>query len=264
MFVGVGAWGPAVFSDDVARDVRDRYREHLEDQMADDEAEATILREFAGHLGDVDDGPVVWLALAATESKLGRLSAVVQSKALAIIDHGPDSSVWLEAPARVAAKRVEALAKLRAQVDGVQPPRHTVRKPKQQTTGLTVGDVLALPAGRSVVVVRVAQLIVDRRFACPLISVLDYAGPETPSGEQLAALADRGSSSAAPAWQHGAWNCTYKMIVPDRNDTWGAAGFELIGRLPRRPSDSSLPRPIYGGWASLAHALVRAIETAHD
>lgn len=90
---GSVAWGPAVFSDDVARDVRDRYREHLEDQMADDEAEATILREFAGHLGDVDDGPVVWLALAATESKLGRISAVVQSKALDIIDRGPDSSV---------------------------------------------------------------------------------------------------------------------------------------------------------------------------
>ncbi len=254
----MGAWGPAVFSNDVARDVRDRYRELIEDQVDADQAEATVLEEFMHLVEDQDDGPVVWLALAASESALGRLSERAKAKALHVIENDGDSPFWLDAAPRDRAKRTAALAKLRTQLVGAQPAPRRVRRPKQVTTALSVGDVLALRSVESTRLVRIAAMIEDRRVQSPLISVLDYAEAEPPPPDQLESVKDRESSPTAPKWRHGVWDYTYKVIVPARGDTWQSAGFEVVGHLQARPGDDRLPRPLFGGWASLARALARS------
>ena len=63
----MGAWGPALFSDDLACDVRDEYRGLIEDGIDDDAATRQILNSQADALNDPDEGPVVWLALAVTQ-----------------------------------------------------------------------------------------------------------------------------------------------------------------------------------------------------
>ena len=88
----MGAWGPAIFSDDVACDVRDQYRAMIEDQVPDADAEERVLDAWRAALDDTDDGPVVWLALAATQSKLGRLSDRVKGEALRVVDRGSGSA----------------------------------------------------------------------------------------------------------------------------------------------------------------------------
>jgi hypothetical protein len=82
--------GPGLFADDTAFDVRDEFREALTSGMSDDEATAKVLEEFSDDLDDVDTAPVVWLALAYTQSKLGRLDGQVRAKALDVIDSGAD------------------------------------------------------------------------------------------------------------------------------------------------------------------------------
>jgi len=59
----VGAWGPAIFSGDLACDIRDNYRELLEDQVADDEATRRVIESYR----DLDDDEIhlLWLTLAA-------------------------------------------------------------------------------------------------------------------------------------------------------------------------------------------------------
>lgn len=70
----MGASGPALFSDDVACDVRSDYRELLEDGASDAEALSRTLVRYGDALADEDDEPIVILALAVTASKLGRLT----------------------------------------------------------------------------------------------------------------------------------------------------------------------------------------------
>lgn len=82
----MGAWGPAIFSDDLACDIRGDYRELLEDGVSDEEASARVIEAYT-HL-DQDEAQVLWLALAAAQAALGRLDDSIRDRALAVIDEG--------------------------------------------------------------------------------------------------------------------------------------------------------------------------------
>src|SRR5262245_34264570 len=110
----MGAWGPALFSDDLACDVRDGYRELLEDGVADE----ALVRTLAAHrdsLADSDDEPIVVLALAVTASKVGRLPADLRDRAVAILDAGRGVERWEDDP-KLLKRRVAALDKVRTQL----------------------------------------------------------------------------------------------------------------------------------------------------
>lgn len=100
----MGAWGPALFSDDVAPDVRGDYRALIEDGVADDAAtrrvlDSTQVRSAPGRQS------LVWLALAFTQSKIGRLDPAVAERALQSIDSGEGMRRWREEGARATAGR---------------------------------------------------------------------------------------------------------------------------------------------------------------
>src|SRR5215469_93571 len=139
----VSAWGPGLFADDTACDVRDEYRALIEDGTGDDSAMRRILDAYADALEDPDDGPVIWLALAFTQSKIGRLDHNLATRALEIIDHDEGMSRWLEQGPNLEARRRAALAQVRAQLTGPQPRRKKLRPPWRHVTSLHAGDVLA-------------------------------------------------------------------------------------------------------------------------
>ncbi|OUC97771.1 hypothetical protein CA984_09605 [Streptosporangium minutum] len=97
----MSAWGVALFSDDTACDVRDAYRELIEDGVEDEEAVRRVLDGFGDALVDPDEGPVVWLALAWTQSKVGRLDATVRDRALGVIERGEGLERWQEEGSRL-------------------------------------------------------------------------------------------------------------------------------------------------------------------
>jgi hypothetical protein len=69
----MGTWGTAIFSDDIACDVRDQYRECIGEGLSGSEATEKLMADYEQSLEDSDEGPPFWLALAATQWKLGRL-----------------------------------------------------------------------------------------------------------------------------------------------------------------------------------------------
>jgi hypothetical protein len=256
----MGAWGPAIFSDDVACDVRGVYRELLEDQVPDDEAEAQVLAQMAPEGTDDEDAAVVWLALAATSSKLGRLSDATRTRALRIIDEGIDLARWDEAAPSDRKKREQALAKLRAQLVGPQPERKRVRRPKQKRTGLEVGDVLAHRSGDLVLAVRVARMDEERTMQCPIVVTLDWHAERAPTPEELPSVVDR-PVVGHPVDPDPPWRRTISCIVPMGKDTWEAAGFELLGNVgANRPSDDNLVAQMYLGFSGLAGVLDRVAD----
>ena len=67
----MGTWGPAIFSDDTACDIRRDYKDFLGDGLAPSEATDRILLEWKDSLDDADELSVVWLALAAALNRPG-------------------------------------------------------------------------------------------------------------------------------------------------------------------------------------------------
>lgn len=113
----MGAWGSEIFSDDTAADIRAEYTSLIREGLAPDEATRRLASEWAEIVEDEDDGPVFWLALAATQSDLGQVVDEVRDRALAVIDSGENLRRWEDeaSPAEVEQRQIH-LAKLRNEI----------------------------------------------------------------------------------------------------------------------------------------------------
>lgn len=139
----MGTSGAALFADDSACDVRDEFIERL--RAGQDAAEATraIVQCHGELLADVDEGPVFWLALAATQWKYGCLVDEVRARAIEVIDSGADLARWTGA---AAARRRTVLDGLREQLHSPQPKyRRPRRRPQIVIPSVTVPS----PDGRA-------------------------------------------------------------------------------------------------------------------
>ena len=137
----MGAWGTAIFSDDTAADTRDTCTDFLADALTPPQATDRLIKESADILEDEDDAGVFWLALAATQWKLGRLVDSVRDRAIAIIESGTDLRRWEDNPRAEINQRKKHLEKLRKQL--LSPPRQPkkVRAFAKSSTDFKKGDV---------------------------------------------------------------------------------------------------------------------------
>jgi hypothetical protein len=245
----VGSWGTAIFSDDTASDIRGEYRELLEDQVPDAEATQRVIAAYE-HL-DADEEHLLWIALAATQSPLGRLEEAVKARALDVIDTGRGLELWAEAGEKELAKRQAVLAKLRAQLTGPQPARRAVRRPWRHETDLLPGDVLSFTASNGqMALFRVARVDDERVGAAPIVEELDWSGRTLPAAWRLRRLKVR--VEEAPRGRPR----TYRLAKHLKKDTdWHESGFVLAAKLDRRPSDAAAQAWVYAGWRGMAREL---------
>lgn len=251
----MGAWGPGIFSDDTASDIRQEYRELLEDQVPDEEAMRRVIEDYRD-LGE-DENHVLWLALAATQSVLGRLDDDVRSRALAVIDNGIGLRHWEQAGPKELAKREAALVKLRAQLTGPQPPRKTLRRPWRHVTDLQPGDVLAFttPAGE-MALLRVHRLDDERVGVAPIASWLDWRGTSLPDVQTMARLESRPMSGPGPEGPRPPE--TFRVARHRKKDhDWREAGFSLVAQVPLTAQDADAQAWTYVSWSQLSEYVER-------
>lgn len=139
----MGTWGTAIFSDDTAADVRDAFTDLAAEGLTASLATERLVRESADILADEDDAVVFWLALAATQWKLGRLLNDVRDRALAIIDAGDDLRRWQDSSRSELGQRKRHLSKLRQQLQSPQPKLKKLKPFTKSSTDFHVGDVAA-------------------------------------------------------------------------------------------------------------------------
>lgn len=139
----MGAWGPGLFSDDVACDVKEYYMNCLREEMSADEAEAAVVSYFGDELADSDDGPVVILALADTAWRVGRLSEKLKEAAIRIIETGEGLERWDAEGKQLLKKRQAVLQKLKEKLLSPQPPEKKVYKYRLYKCEWKIGDVFA-------------------------------------------------------------------------------------------------------------------------
>lgn len=132
----MGTLSEKIFQDDDAADVQAMYREKLIMGATDEEAEAAVLAEFEGFWESI------WLPLALTQWKLGRLNERAKSEALKVIDDELPRVAELWKPHFVK-KRIIELEKARAKLLSEMPARKKLRKPWwSEKSPFVVGDVL--------------------------------------------------------------------------------------------------------------------------
>lgn len=187
----MGAWGTALFSDDVTCDVRDAYRERIAAGMDGPAATDDLLKQWkVDSCAPIDDDVILfWLALAATQWKVGRLEDRVQARALEIIDSGEDLKRWEAQGPKPLAKRLAVLQQLKQQLQSPQPPAKKVRVERLQVPAWSCGDYVTyrLKSGRNIILY-VEGVIPENNISC---SVLDWVGDILPDDVTILGLSKR-------------------------------------------------------------------------
>ena len=174
----MGTWSTGVFDDDLAVDLRTEYRSLLEQGLSGPAATDALL---ARGRPDEDEEPVFWIALAATQSRLGRLEERVRDRALALVER--DLERWAAEPPMVVRKRRKVLDELRDELLGPPRPEVRIRPYRPMTTEFAGGEIIAWERddGRFALL-RVAMIEVGRTGdRVPVVEVLDWSGTTIPA-----------------------------------------------------------------------------------
>lgn len=185
----MGAWGVGLFSDDTACDVRDTYRQAAAEGLEADTARDRVLERFANALEDKEDGPVVWLALAATAWDMGRLDDATRDRALEVIAQGEGIDRWEEAG--LGAKRRAELAKLTEKLRQPQKPLVKAKAKRGFATDWTLGEIIGYrQQGGNLLALHVVAHSDGGTGVFPVVHVLDWTSDGRPPTEAEIAGAD--------------------------------------------------------------------------
>jgi hypothetical protein len=109
----MGTWNTGIFDDDLAMDIKAEFEEAIEEGLSVKEAIAMILEAYEDELEDEDEGPIIYLALAALQMEKGTIVKSIRSKALEVIESGQGLDRWKEEGKDEYEKRVVVLNELK-------------------------------------------------------------------------------------------------------------------------------------------------------
>jgi hypothetical protein len=187
----VGTWGTGLYDDDTACEVRDDYIKNLKEGLSDAEAFQKILNGYKGTLRNVQVATNVYLALADTQWKYGRLDPQVKKRALALLEQGADLREWNEDAPKLVSAREKVLATLEKRLGSKPKPRRAIKvvppKPLGKWTDAKLGTVFLLPLSKQsfAALVLVANIETGYRTKDPMFSVLQWKGRKEPTLAEL-------------------------------------------------------------------------------
>lgn len=139
----MGAWGPRLYQDDIAEEVRDYYKDQLHRGKTGKEITQELIAQNEYTISDPDDAPVFWFALADTQWNLGRLEDFVREQALHHIRDGHDVKRWAAEDLRGAKTRAKTLEELKQKLLSPQPAEKRMSQYKLYRCEWKIGDVYA-------------------------------------------------------------------------------------------------------------------------
>ena len=125
----MGAWGTALYSNDTASDIRGDYVDLLRRGNSNEEALKKLMEKNRYCIGDEEEEPLFWYALADTLWNYGRLTPEVKKKALYFLNH-PEAELarWEDEGGKSVEAWMRTLEKLRTKLLSPQPPEKKVSK----------------------------------------------------------------------------------------------------------------------------------------
>lgn len=121
----MGTWGPGIFADDEAADVRSDFKLYVGERQDIAAATDAIAADYGASLDHPSDNSAFWLGLALTQWAAGWVDPRAKAAALNVIDDGSDLAKWADGPART--RRAAALRAARERLQSPPPKRDPIR-----------------------------------------------------------------------------------------------------------------------------------------
>jgi len=180
----MGGWGHGIRQDDFVLDVIGAFEDELKSGKSVGDATNTVTSKFAAEIGDRDDGPLFWIALADVQWTHGELAPQILSRVQEDLNSGRSLDRWREDP-RGLERRRSALQKFVTKIVTANPrpkrrPKLVVRAPK-----FAPGDCLSvrLLTGQYAAALVLKADHSKAEYGKNLIGVLDYLSATKPTLE---------------------------------------------------------------------------------
>jgi len=138
----LGTWGPGLYDNDTASDIRDAFQELYDQNLSGEEIIETIYGNYEDIFKDADEGVIAYLSLCVCLHSVNLLPKDMLEKALDYIDDGADLACWGDCKQELYAARKKELQRVKKML---------LRKPvikkckKHPIKHYEVGEVYALP-----------------------------------------------------------------------------------------------------------------------
>lgn len=139
----MGTWGPKLYQDDVAKDVREDFKDLLKRGKTTVEIIDQLMAKHAYTLEDSDEAPIFWFALADTQWELGMLLPFVREQALKWLAEGSNLKRWEKENAKAAVARKRALQELEQKLNSPMPPEKKISQYRLYKCEWKLGDTFA-------------------------------------------------------------------------------------------------------------------------
>ena len=139
----MGMWGFELYQNDTALDVKDEFEELFNAGKNVQEITDKLTEDYKSIMGDIDEEPLFWLALADTQWNLGVLLPIVKEKALYWINKDSGILKYQAIDTMTKAKRKKTLDDLQAKLLLPHPPVKKTAKKRIYKCQWKLGDVFA-------------------------------------------------------------------------------------------------------------------------
>lgn len=139
----MSAWGTSLYSNDSACDIRGDYADKLKRGKTNEEATLELIDENRDIMGDVEEEPLFWFALADTQWNYGRLLPQVKEKALYFLAQDKESKRWQESGEKQLIAWQKTLNALKEKLLSPQPVAKKISKYRLYQCKWQLGDIFA-------------------------------------------------------------------------------------------------------------------------
>lgn len=192
----MGAWGTSLYANDSASDIRGDYVDKLRRGKTNEEATKELINANLDIMGDAEEEPLFWFALADTQWNYGRLLPEVKEKALFYLSQDEELERWKESGQKQLNAWKKTLETLKEKLDSPQPPEKRVSKYRFYQCKWKLGDVFAYRftssyskekgfGGQYVVFRKVSEDTWWPGHIVPVVQVYKWIGSDIPSIDQL-------------------------------------------------------------------------------
>lgn len=192
----MGAWGTSLYANDTTSDIRGDYVDKLRRGKSNEAATQELIKANRDIMGDMEEEPLFWFALADTQWNYGRLLPEVKEKALFYLTQDKELERWKDSGQQRLNAWKRTLEALRAKLESPQPPAKKVSKYRLYQCKWRLGDVFAYRftgdyskatgfEGKYVVFRKVSEDTWWPGHIIPVVQVYKWMGDEVPSVDDL-------------------------------------------------------------------------------
>lgn len=192
----MGAWGTSLYANDSASDIRGDYVDKLKRGKTNEEATKELIDANRDIMGDIDEEPLFWFALADTQWNYGRLLPEIKKKALFYLSQDEELERWKESGEKQLNAWKKTLETLKVKLESPQPPAKKVSKYCLYQCKWKLGDIFAYRftssyskekgfEGKYVVFRKVSEDVWWPGHIISVVQVYKWIGDDIPSIDNL-------------------------------------------------------------------------------